>query len=356
MLEPRGAVAGLTAYDPEHIDARINLSANENGYGLPPAIRERLTGLVAGLEINRYPDPGARELREAIGARHGVDPRSIAVGNGGDELLQALLLAYGGAGRTAAAFTPTFVMYDIISRTTGTKFVPLARNEDYDVPVVAAALVQTTGADIVFICSPNNPTGNTVSREAVAEIAGATGGLVVIDEAYQEFSRETVLDMIGEYRNLLVLRTFSKAFALAGLRVGYMIGDPEVVENINKVRLPYNVNVFSQAAAASLMRDPGTLPEIISEIISERGRLASAIGALDGYAVFPSQSNFLLVRCAQNGTDIWRGLLEARILVRNFSRTPGLENCLRITVGTKEENDAVIGALTALKRVGGSGI
>ncbi len=348
LIKPRPAVARLEAYDPQHLEVPTNLSANENSYGLPDDIRAKLAGLVEILAFNRYPDPAAVELRRVIAARHGVVMENVAVGNGGDELIQALLLAYGGANRTAVAFGPTFVMYGILSDITATSFAGLSRDARFDIPADAAAAVKAAGGDIVFACSPNNPTGNVIDEAAARALAGGVDGLVVIDEAYQEFSETTTVELLGDYRNLAVLRTFSKAFSLAGLRVGYLLADAEVIENINKVRLPYNVNVFSQAAAAALMAEAGPLEVIIAEIVRERSRLAAALAGLDGYLAYPSAANFLLVRCSRSADEVWRGLIDAGILVRNLSSVSGLDGCLRVTVGTPAQNDLVIEALGRL--------
>ena len=348
LIKPRPAVTGLEAYDPQHTEVEINLSANENAYGLPDDVRAKLAGLAETLAFNRYPDPNAVELRRVVAARHGVAPENVAVGNGGDELIQALLLAYGGAGRTAVAFGPTFVMYGILADVTATVFAGLSRDARFDIPADAAAAAEAAGGDIVFACSPNNPTGNTIDEEAARALAGDVDGLVVIDEAYQEFSETTTVGLLGDNRNVAVLRTFSKAFSLAGLRVGYLLADAEVIENINKVRLPYNVNVFSQAAAAALMAEPGPLEGIIAEIVRERGRLERVLAGLGGYTTYPSAANFLLVRCGRPADKVWRGLIDAGILVRNLSSVSGLDGCLRITVGTPAQNDSVIEALGRL--------
>ncbi len=348
LIGPRSAVAGLRAYDPQHHDVRINLSANENSFGLPRSARDQLTLLTESLDFNRYPDPAATELRTEIAKRHGVAVEEVAVGNGGDELLQALLLAYGGPGRTAAAFGPTFVMYKILATITGTRFVGLDRDSDFSIPDDAGALAEAHGAQLVFACSPNNPTGNVIGLEAAAALAADTERLIVIDEAYQEFSEQTTLSLLGAHRNLAVLRTFSKAFALAGLRVGYLIAAAGIIENVNKVRLPYNVNVFSQAAATALLRDPEPLEAVIAQIVSERERLAAGIEHLGDYQVYPSAANFLLVRCSRPGESVWRDLIDQGILVRNLDGLPGLDGYLRITVGRPEENDAVIEALGRL--------
>lgn len=346
---PRSAVVELRAYDPQAHEVPINLSANENSFGLPAPMRERLKTLVGQLDFNRYPDPGATELKREIAATHGVEPEQVAVGNGGDELIQALLLSYGGPDRTAVAFTPTFAMYEILAKVTGTRFCGFERDVAFNLPTDAAAMAASVDSRITFVCSPNNPTGNAIDAQMIAELAKAVDGLIVVDEAYQEFGRSTALDLLEDHPNLVVLRTFSKAFSLAGLRVGYLVGDARVIDNINKVRLPYNVNSFSQAAAAALLRDSGDIEDIIEQIVAERARLSAALAGLDGCSVYPSEANFLLVKCVRPADEVWRALLDDGILVRAFSGARRLRNCLRITVGTPAENDTVI---EALRRIG----
>lgn len=349
ILRPRDSVAQLSAYDPGHYEVEINLSANENPYDLPADLKARITSAALDIPFNRYPDPLALELRAAIAAYHGLDRANVVIGNGGDELLKAILLAYGGPGRTAVTFEPTFVMYAILAALTGTACLKVARDDQFAIPAEALEKVGPSGAGIVFVCSPNNPTGNLATEaEIVALLKG--GSLVVVDEAYGEFSGASVAGLLSSYPNLAVLKTFSKAFSLAGLRVGYLLSSPDVVANILKVKLPYNVNAFSQAAATVLMKNRGRFDGVIDEIRAERGRLSNAISRIDGLTLSPSRANFILVKSARPAADLWRNLLERGILVRYFERTPGLEDCLRITVGTPAENDAVIEALRELSQ------
>jgi len=340
---PREAVNRLNAYDPGHYKVEINLSANENPYDLPADLKARITAAALDIPFNRYPDPLALDLRAAIARGYGLKTANVAIGNGGDELLLALLLAYGGPGRTAVTFEPTFVMYAILSELTGTACLKRARDTEF-------ALPQGTGAaagDIVFICSPNNPTGNLVAEEEVVGFLDS-GALVVVDEAYGEFSDRSALGLLGDYPNLVVLKTFSKAFSLAGLRVGFVLGAPEIIANILKVKLPYNVNALSQAAATLIIENKRRFEAAIDEIRAERQRLTEAVGRIDGLTTYPSAANFVLVKSAAPAADLWRNLLERGILVRYFERTPGLADCLRLTIGTPAENDAVIGALKEL--------
>jgi histidinol-phosphate aminotransferase len=351
ILRPRADIAALRAYDPEHHRVRVNLSANENPYDLPAELKAAILQ-VEQVPFNRYPDPGALELRRAIGSNYGLGIDGIAVGNGGDELILALLLAYGGAGRTVVSFEPTFVMYRILSTVTGTACVAIERGPDFGLPGGAADSVKAAAGDIVFICSPNNPTGNTVSNEALVAMLTDFSGLVVVDEAYQEFAGESAVSLLNDFPNLAVLRTFSKAFSLAGLRVGYLLADPEIIANILKAKLPYNVNALSQAAAAALMRRAGALGGVIEEIRGERDRVFEAIDKMPGLTAYPSEANFIFVRVAGDGPALWRDLLSEGILVRNLGQTEGLENCLRVTVGRPDENDVLIETLEKRGRGG----
>lgn len=346
ILSPRDAVAELSAYDPGKFEYEINLSANENPYDLPSDLKAAVMTAMGDLPFNRYPDPPASELRVAIAARYGLEVDNVVVGNGSDELIQDLLLAYGGRSRTAVTFEPTFVMYSLIAELTDTKCVALKRRRDFSLPKGTADLVDSVDGDIVFICSPNNPTGTVAGEDDLKALLSATGRIIVVDEAYEEFSKTSVTGLLRFYPNLVVLRTFSKAFSLAGLRVGYMLGSPKVIANVLKVKMPYNVNALSQTAATALMRNQGRFDAIIDEILSERDRLLEALGDIKGLTVYPSAANFILVRAARSGETVWRKLLDKGILVRYFSRIEGLTNCLRITVGKPSENDRLLQALT----------
>lgn len=335
----------MRAYDPGDHKVAINLSANENPYDLPEGLKAKIIGEAGKLAFNRYPDSSALDLRRAIADRYGVEVENIAVGNGGDELLLAMLLAYGGPGRTAASFEPTFVMYSILSELTGTGFARFERARDFGLPKKAFQLARSVNAELTFLCSPNNPSGNVVDEAELKPFLVNNRNLVVVDEAYQEFSRTSVGGLLTYHPNLVVIRTFSKAFSLAGLRVGYLLAAPEVVINIMKVKLPYNVNAFSQAAATVLMQNRAEFDPVIKEILAERNRVFEAISGINGLKAYPSAANFILIKSRRPAATIWRRLLAKGILVRNFAGAPGLDNCLRITIGSPAQNDAVIAAL-----------
>ncbi len=347
ILSPRETVARMSAYDPGKYEVDINLSANENPYDLPDELKLKVVEAASKTAFNRYPDPSALALRSVIAARHDLSVDNIAVGNGGDELLLALLLAYGGQDRVAVTFEPTFVMYGILSELTQTRCARLKRQPNFALPKDVVGEVQREKGDVVFVCSPNNPSGNMASQAEILSLVEGTRALVVVDEAYQEFSRVSMCGLLKTYSNLVILRTFSKAFSLAGLRVGYLMGSAEVIANILKVKLPYNLNVFSQTAARVLMENQAYFTKVIDEIVVERKRVFEAVRRMPGLTPYPSSANFILVKSAGSGTDLWRKLLSKSILVRDFNQVDGARNCLRLTIGSPRQNDALIDALEA---------
>ena len=348
----RADVASLSPYDPNFTPCEINLSANENTYGMPAEVREAIDAAVAATATNRYPDPMSNELRDQIAAWHGVSRENVCVGNGGDELLFNFFLAFGGPGRRLVDCPPTFTVYDIYSRMLGTEVVRVWRDRDTFAPDMDALLEAAAGATMVIVTSPNNPTGNVIAREDVARLCEACPGIVMIDEAYIEFCDAGVScePLLASHDNLVVLHTYSKAFCLAGVRVGYVLAAPDVVEVLGAVRQPYTADVFAQATAQVVTGMREAFAPTIEQIRGERARLMAALGAIDGVRVWSSQGNFVLARMSHAGIVRARLRDEWSILVRDFSAAPGLEDCLRITVGTPAENDRLIEALGALVR------
>jgi histidinol-phosphate aminotransferase len=257
------------------------------------------------------------------------------------------MLAWGGPGRTLLTMPPTFAMYEIDARLTGPGIVDVPRRGT-DFAVDEKAVLERLAAgdiDIVMISHPNNPTGNLSPETFLIDVLNATDALVLVDEAYFEFSRTTMRPHLGRHRNLVILRTFSKAFSLAGMRVGYLLAHEDVVREIAKVRQPYSVDAFSQMVARLVFRERAAFEHAISEIIRNRDRLFERLAAMEGVTPYPSEANFILFR-VDNASSIWRDLLhEHEVLVRDFSRSPGLEGCLRVTVGTDEENDRFVSGL-----------
>ena len=357
----RPSIVGLEPYDPAFKPTRVNLSANENTHALTPAARAALDAALAATPTNRYPDPLANELRDRIAAWYGVERRHVIVGNGGDELLFNLMFAFGGAGHVLVNCPPSFSVYELYAQMCEMDVVNVWRDPETFALDLPATVEAARTAALTFITSPNNPTGNAVGLDEVRAIAAATPGIVLVDEAYMEFAEgvSSCTALLSELPNVAVLRTFSKAFSLAGGRCGYVIAAPEVVDVLATVRQPYTVNVFTQAAACALVDVRAEFQPAIEEIVAERGRLLAALEAMAARGLpvraWPSAANFFLVRVTNAHEVRCRLRDEYAILVRDFSSAPGLADCLRITVGTPEENDAVLAALEALLAEGKEG-
>ncbi|MFA5844478.1 MAG: histidinol-phosphate transaminase [Coriobacteriia bacterium] len=338
IREARPELIELVAYDAKERRADVMLHANENPVNLPVELVGKIADRVRGFPFNRYPDPMSSDLRGIIAEANGLDPGNVLVGNGGDELILDVLLAWGGPGRTLLDMPPTFTMYGIDAEVTGTTLVRVPRLEDFSVdgPAVLES-ISRGDTDIVVVANPNNPTGNLTPETLLIDILKATDALVLVDEAYFEFSRHTMRPHMGRHRNLVILRTFSKAFSLAGMRVGYLLAHDEVIHELTKVRQPYSVDRFSQMVAAVAYRERVVFESGIRDIVRQRDLIMHGLSSLDGVSVFPSEANFVMFRVAQ-ASAVWRDLLHNHsVLVRDFSRTPGLEDCLRVTVGTDEE-------------------
>ena len=348
----RDDVAQLSPYDPNFTPCEINLSANENTYGMPAKVRDAISEALVSTVTNRYPDPMSNALRDQIASWHGVHRENVCVGNGGDELLFNFFLAFGGPGKRLVDCPPTFTVYDIYSKMVGTTVRRCWRDEETYELDMTSLLMMAKNADMVMVTSPNNPTGNVISVDDAARLCEACPGMVMIDEAYAEFADagSSCESLLATYDNLLILHTYSKAYCLAGVRVGYVLAAPDVIETLAAVRQPYTVDVFAQAAAEVVTSMRGVFQPTIETIRAERGRLASRLAAIEGVRVWPSQGNFLLVRMPEAGIVRARLRDERSILVRDFSSTQGLEDCLRITVGTPAENDELIDAIASIVR------
>jgi len=350
-------LAGLEPYDPAYLPARIYLNANENPYGLPLEVRKELAEKLGTLGLHRYPSPLAAELRAALAQRDGVAEDCVLLGNGGDELLFDLMLAYGGPGRTLLTAPPTFSVYAADARLTHTRVfeVPLMGDAagaqaplpwQIDEQAVLDA-VRGGGIDLVMLTSPNNPTGGCVRPGFLLELLAATDALVVVDHAYLEFAnaRFDMTQHLAAHDNLVILRTFSKAYALAGVRLGYLLASVPVVAELLKVRQPYSVDAFSELAGLTVLAHHGQLHATVEAIVTERARLANGLARIHSVLAYPSEANYVLTR-VPGAHEVWQRLYHDHgILVRDFSRAPLLEDCLRITVGTPQEDDALLAAL-----------
>lgn len=348
----RPEIASLAPYDPDFAPCEVNLSANENSYGMPREVRAAIDGALASVDTSRYPDPMANVLRDRIAAAHGLRRENVCVGNGGDELIFNFFLAFCGVGKRLVDCPPSFSVYEIYAKMLGTTVVRCWRDPESHAVAPEALLPMARTADAVVVCSPNNPTGTMLSRDDVARLCEACPGIVMVDEAYGEFAEpgSSCEPLLASHDNLVVLHTFSKAYSLAGVRVGYVLAAPDVIDALAAVRQPYTVDAFAQATAEVVSARRVAFRPTIERIVAERERLAAALAAIEGVRVWPSQANFLLVRMPDAGIvrarlrDAWS------ILVRDFSTTPGLEDCLRITVGTPEENERVVAAIASIMK------
>lgn len=343
----RPELENIAPYDAKDIRAEIRLSANENPHNLPGEILDKLADRVRqDMEFNRYPDPMSSYLRTLIAEANGLEPSNVLVGNGGDELILDVILAWGGPGRSLVDLPPTFSMYGIDARMTGTHVIEVPRRDDYSIDAEALlGTIEERSPDIIVVSNPNNPTGTMAPETLLIDLLNATDALVLVDEAYFEFSRQTLRPHMERHPNLVILRTFSKAFSLAGLRAGYLLAHEEVVTELTKVRQPYSVNKFTQVAAALTFRERMVFEANISETLRNRDRLVHGLSGMSDLEVFPSEANFVLFRLP-HASAVWRDLLhDHSILVRDFSRTPGLENCLRVTVGSDDEVERFLQAM-----------
>ena len=349
----RDDLSTLEGYHSPQVDVSVRLNTNESPFPPPPAFLQAWTAEVSAWPGNRYPERAASGLRSALGGFLGQPAERIFCANGSNEVLQTLLLAYGGPGRRALVFEPSYVLHAHIANITGTGVISAERNADFTLDVDAAvALVESEAPEVVFLTTPNNPTGVVETRATIEALLAAAPGLVVIDEAYGEFAPWTALELVDDDSNLVVVRTYSKVWSMAAFRLGFCVAAPWLVADLEKVVLPYHLSVATQAAGTIALAFTDEMAQRVGTITSERERVAAALADLDVVA-YPSGANFILFKPARlasslNGDDVWAALLERDVLVRNFARWPRLEGCLRVTVGTPAENDAF---LTALKEV-----
>ena len=341
----RKEVRAIEAYGVEEPQGLIKLDANENPYALPPALMEAAAERCRRLELNRYPDPGATTLRRLLGGRIGWEPEGLMLGNGSDELISILCTACGHAGARMQVPVPTFAMYRIIGSVSGWEVDEVPLDEDFDLDGAAfRQKMLETKPRLVVIATPNNPTGNAFDDGVVRSLVEEAPGLVVIDEAYFDFCGKTFLPLLEKHRNLLILRTLSK-IGLAAIRLGILIGHPDVVREFNKVRLPYNISAFSQEVASLVLQDASFLDEEIRTIVKERALLLEGMEGIGGVRTYRSDANFILFRSEKSSTEIFRRVKKAGVLIRDLGRPGPLENCLRVTVGTPEENRLFLNAL-----------
>lgn len=333
-------VASLRAYSAGEIPCRVKLDANESPCRFDEALKA-----AALIRTNRYPDPEAKALKKLLARDFRIRPEQILQGNGSDELIYYLVATFGGP---VLYPVPTFSMYGIIAQAFGEKKIAVPLDDAYDLDAAAMLkAVRTEKPKLIFLATPNNPTGNCFSSERILPLLEAARGIVVVDEAYQPFAGDRgFLPLLKDYPNLVIMRTLSK-IGLAALRLGFLIASPEIVEEVNKVRLPFNVNALSQAVAVAALQEKKKLKESIKQIVSERDRLLAAMEMIEGVTPFPSEANFILFRVS--GPDrVFQALLKKGVLVRNLNdAAPG---CLRVTVGSPRENTTFLSALEKIQK------
>jgi len=325
---------------------RVRLNTNESPTPPPAAWRDAFAAEVSRIEWHRYPDRGAHELRAAIGASHGVDASQVFVANGSNEVLQTLLLTFAGPGRRVATFEPTYQLHAHLARISGADVVEGERRPDFRLDLAEVErVVREAAPTVTFLCSPNNPTGLVEPEENIRRVLDLAPGLVVVDEAYAQFAPWSALTLLDEELPLVVTRTFSKTWSMAAARLGYLVGPTWLVAELEKVVLPYHLDSVKQIAGRLAVRFVDEMEERVEQIVGERERITEALSALE-VDVWPSGANFVLFRPRErSGREVWQGLLDRSVLVRDCSGWPRLTDCLRVTVGSAAENTEFLDAL-----------
>ncbi len=344
--QPRPGVRALDPYVSPQLDVPARLNTNECPHPLPEDFFEELAEAVRDLPLNRYPDGQMTRLREELATSRGHPIEGVWAANGSNEVLTELLLAYGGPGRTALVFEPTYLLHARLARLTHTDVAALRLTDPYRLTEEIVAEALALRPDVVFVCSPNNPTGNAQPVRLVAELAAATDALVIVDEAYVEFGGTSAQELTAEHPNVAVVRTFSKAFAMAGARLGYVLTSPEIVGDLQRVRLPYHMSSLTQAAGIIALRHAGEAMAILEAIRGQRDRILAELGGVDGVRAYPSDANFVLFVPPRPAAEVWQGLLERGVLIRDLSAV--VPNALRVTAGAEHEVDRF---LTGLREV-----
>ncbi len=343
---PRKDLGLREGYHSPQADVKVRLNTNESPLPPPPAWLEALQDELGRVQWHRYPDRGAIDLRSALARLHGVAVDQVFCANGSNEVLQSVCLAYGGPGRAVAVFEPTYALHSHIAHLTGTAVAEGQRAPDFSLDLdTVRDVLAGNDPSITFLCSPNNPTGLADDPSTVRAVLDMAPGLVVVDEAYGQFAEWSALALVDNDVPLVVTRTFSKTWSMAAARLGYLVGPAPVVADLERVALPYHLDALKQAAGRLAVRFVGEMEERVGLIVRERRRLLAALGHLPVTA-WPSQANFILFRPEhRKGAEVWQGLLDRSVLVRDTSSWPRLANCLRVTVGTPEENDDFLAAL-----------
>ncbi|HKT57342.1 MAG TPA: histidinol-phosphate transaminase [Microbacterium sp.] len=351
-LPLRDDLRGLKPYGAPQAPLPVALNVNENTHPVPEDVADDILDSVARAlrDVNRYPDREFLALREGFAEYlgHGLSADGIWAANGSNEVLQHVLQAFAGPGRTAFGFAPTYSMYPLLTRATGGEWVSGTRGHDYVIDADSAAeQVAAASPHVVFLCSPNNPTGTPLPIDVIEAVYEATDGIVIVDEAYWEFApheERSALTLLPDRERMVVSRTMSKAFAFAGARVGYLAADPAIIDALRLVRLPYHLSALTQAAASAALRHAPTMLRMVDDIVAQRDRISATVEAL-GFQAYESWTNFVLFSGVDDPAATWQALYDRGILIRDI----GLPHSLRVTAGTEDETTAFLDALASIE-------
>jgi len=352
IFDYRPGLEQIKPYSVDELEWDIKLDANESPHNLPPLVRERVMNQLEYLAFHRYPDMGVRDLRTQIAENFHLTIQNVQIGNGSSELILALCQAFGGPGRSIVFPVPSFSMYAVYAQASDSIPVPVKLSDDYSVaPDAILEAATKSDAKLIILCNPNNPTGTVMPHEDIEYIVSRAQCPVLVDEAYFEFYGESAVDLLATYEHVIIARTFSKAYGLAAARVGYALGHASIMGMLDRVLMPYHMNSLSLVTAEVLyqMRDefmPG-----LEQIIAERKRLVVSLEAMAGIKVYPTETNFILIK-TEKAKELSAYLVQKRIGIRDFSSAPHLTDCIRITVGTPLENDDVLTAMNSFMKEG----
>ncbi len=348
-IEVRQAVKDLSVYSVNQPDCLVKLNQNENPYRLPEEFQKDMAEACSRMEWNRYPEIAGRSLQEPLARELGVDTDTLVLGNGSNELLMAVMTTLLEPGQRLVVVEPTFALYRHLGKLTGADILVLPFKGMFEFPeeMLAQALADPR-TNLGVLCSPNNPTGSILSLEQVQRLLKIARGALLIDEAYVDFSSQDLVPLLREYPNLILTRTFSKAWAFAGVRLGYALSSPDLAKEITKALLPFRISRLTLEAGKILLKYEAWIRDRVVKVVKERERLFDILDEMEGITIYPSQANFILIRPEQEAQWLFNKLVEQSILIRDVSAYPFLDNHLRISVGTPEENNLLVKALKSI--------
>ena len=343
----RPEVRAIDGYHLVAYDCAVKLNQNESPFDVPPHVKDRILARIRNLQWSRYPEPMPQDLVQAAASYVGFAPEQVMVANGSNSIIQHILNAIVAPGVSVAIPSPSFSLYGQFTEILGGTPIYVGLDESFGYDTVALNEAAASGVSAVIICSPNNPTGCDISNDDLAVLLEATDALVVVDEAYAEFNDHSALDLLSAHDNLIILKTLSKAFGAAAIRIGCLIAHPDIVDEIHKIKLPFDINLFSRVAAIELLSDREQIDQNVAYVVEERDRVFDQLSGIRGITAYPSKANLILFEVEDPGS-VFEQLAEKGVLIRNVSGYPGLANGLRTCIGTREENDAFLSALESI--------